>query len=1300
MTVKLDRYGPELLKDGDMEYASTSFWTAVQAAPSKEAIGAYEGTRRLRIDTVGATIGGAYQDILEVGKTYRARGVARGDGVNAPEVYIGNTVNWTGTTSTDWQPYDVTGTADSITLTLVGSGAISQSVWFDACSVQEVFEDLTPYEKICRTGAVNAAFVYHVAGYDWAATNSPELAALLDGTPTDDGLLYLKRQLFGWAYILDTPNLEADYPADSVRVLPILDHDQGSQRIDYGEDKGLDVGGWRVTIRSGQTGYTWTKSAATIEGIIGLDANPNETTAGVKKGTLSRSIGEAGAAGLVTVYWREDSGLAAKLSSPGNDAVWVGTNCLYQFSDPSGPTDGEYSCSFYARFLGTSLERTQLDLERQTGFSYITDTPTGLVGQIARLHVVPMTDAGDVLDRDNGPTPILARWGTVAPGMTETDNTYRITHNGPSNVLDREVPVNRFRAHLSGFNLSRYDYGTTSYEVAQLPHIVLWEKETGDDESGEGVTKTEIWLGSLANGGAVRYGSVGELRTAALAALTGATTLCTYTEEPGGNITFDPGSSNVYSVRMFGPVPFLLGWGELAGNDRDTIRSEIESGIQPAWMRYRLKPDALQTRQDHSTDIVFCDGSTGEKKYYNWTGTGGLDSLQRVTLENIPYWLHLRSGTSVYDPEDNRTTIPVGETRDTLPVFRWDQVASYYWQEDLYYRLSTHQGLGLIPRDSSGNRRWYITAEADSRDLEAGAGEVVIFGATDGAQDYSRATSAAEFFRADEGRSGGAVRGIVESVDSTSGTYFVTDTYNVSGTLFAGAFTFRDDAGVFTEGWMGLTWFPGVVGDDPNEITDATIVKNESATEIVQQLWGDPDTDAGVGIRQQLTGIPDLHGTAMPTKTGYQGMGLDSGDRTLIDWGQISEVLEAGRLAGAYSIKLSDDRGKLSVWEALQGVMLSHGGRLTYGYREDQRAYVIGATTVAPDSPSKAAQAGREISGAEILPVAPTGRVGGQWTHNSITCILTNSNGEEQPITAQKRVDASKAARASKPLEINDPFTPPINPFDPAQKDYWETLQARLVSYANNWSLPGYQQEIQTTIAPMATLQVGRSCIYSSDLLRDPETGARGITDGAGELMSMDLRMGAPSAKTGSYMKLVLRISKTRRGLSPHLFIAAGNTSLVGSVVSVTGLGTSPSQNLAFATSSGLTDLAGFGCWRYNEALGLHFPNCGCGAYRVWVFERDTSSLTDLGSSRNVWAGAIAQPTATDLANGTATITLDNTTNFSTVAASSDLVVIYNDSDDGSLQDCQKNYGYLAGSDGQALDSAGEEDLAFRWGMG
>ena len=126
------------LKDGDMEYGDSSYWSPGNSATLvKSAAAPQEGALSLLVIRNGVNYPYAFQYPLEINRDYSLSGYAHGDGVAAPSVSHGSTVLWTGTASPSWQAFSVSFTALSTELRLASDAvAGSAFVTFDACALE------------------------------------------------------------------------------------------------------------------------------------------------------------------------------------------------------------------------------------------------------------------------------------------------------------------------------------------------------------------------------------------------------------------------------------------------------------------------------------------------------------------------------------------------------------------------------------------------------------------------------------------------------------------------------------------------------------------------------------------------------------------------------------------------------------------------------------------------------------------------------------------------------------------------------------------------------------------------------------------------------------------------------------------------------------------------------------------------------------------------------------------------------------------------------------------------------------
>jgi hypothetical protein len=164
--------------DGDFEHISLYWWTSVGSANLTKTAGP---NKELVITYNGAAPYGASQSVLQPFTEvpvlkYRIVGQARGDGTAAPQVQLGTTVAWTGTSSTSLQPFDVESTFSSALLRLMSTGGAGTSVQFESIAVYPV-EGTTGQEI---TQAIDVT-----GGYNGDAFNCVDVC-----TPYGPGLLF------------------------------------------------------------------------------------------------------------------------------------------------------------------------------------------------------------------------------------------------------------------------------------------------------------------------------------------------------------------------------------------------------------------------------------------------------------------------------------------------------------------------------------------------------------------------------------------------------------------------------------------------------------------------------------------------------------------------------------------------------------------------------------------------------------------------------------------------------------------------------------------------------------------------------------------------------------------------------------------------------------------------------------------------------------------------------------------------------------------------------------------------------
>jgi len=177
----------QLLDNGDFENGTTD-WTAGGGATISSEIGAPGGDGSGIIRMVAPVTDAqtwAQQIKLTAGKTYRATGYARGDGVNGyPRLLINGQVKWNGTTSNAWQQFDTVFESIGTVVALLtqGNTATEDYTEWDDVFVTEYTGDMTNAEKQdLPDGDMEDAGVVEWTG-DAGGTATKESGAAVDGS--------------------------------------------------------------------------------------------------------------------------------------------------------------------------------------------------------------------------------------------------------------------------------------------------------------------------------------------------------------------------------------------------------------------------------------------------------------------------------------------------------------------------------------------------------------------------------------------------------------------------------------------------------------------------------------------------------------------------------------------------------------------------------------------------------------------------------------------------------------------------------------------------------------------------------------------------------------------------------------------------------------------------------------------------------------------------------------------------------------------------------------------------------------
>lgn len=235
------------------------------------------------------------------------------------------------------------------------------------------------------------AFVYHVAGMDWAATDDPEFAAFIN---SDDSVaVAYRKQLYG--------SLEANtgsYSADDVLTVCALDRGLGSQVTNHSKEGGVSVGSWNVKVQGEKTGYRfgslfeYTAFTGQCEGLTGLNWMPDAQTLGVYYGVLGETFSpDDDFEGFLSWEKSKDFKLKATIEAAMSGGLidfylWCGSSCLVCLAT-TVTDDGDYwKIAVRSGQFNTPAERLVYDASLRL---QITTAPISLSGNTGRLMSVP-----------------------------------------------------------------------------------------------------------------------------------------------------------------------------------------------------------------------------------------------------------------------------------------------------------------------------------------------------------------------------------------------------------------------------------------------------------------------------------------------------------------------------------------------------------------------------------------------------------------------------------------------------------------------------------------------------------------------------------------------------------------------------------------------------------------------------------------------------------------------------------------------------------------------------------------------
>jgi hypothetical protein len=329
------------------------------------------------------------------------------------------------------------------------------------------------------------------------------------------------------------------------------------------------------------------------------------------------------------------------------------------------------------------------------------------------------------------------------------------------------------------------------------------------------------------------------------------------------------------------------------------------------------------------------------------------------------------------------------------------------------------------------------------------------------------------------------------------------------------------------------------------------------------------------------------------------------------------------------------------------------------------------------DAPTlaEAINAGRIIDSSVSLLEKPYEIQGGDYSYGALTTEYKVNGGGKVTFNVSDQSGLVQHRNGCKRLTINDSLTMLPYSHADADRDITTNLQSLLFRLSNLQS----RIKVSTTIAMAGKMPVGEGLILDIPHVRNPKTGRQN----SGEIVG---QVDATTLDFGVRPRVSVDVTLTRqqlKGISPSLYIDDWSRS--GATLTVNGMSALPGNNDFASTDEGLTDLAGFGCYSYDEERGIYERSCGCSGYACYIIERNSPSLT---ADAQWWPCTVA---AIDPVNATLSLTIGGDyTTFPAAPAGASYVLFFAPRDDAGTQPCQHNYyGYFGDASGAVVDNNG-----------
>lgn len=1128
-------------------------------------------------------------------------------------------------------------------------------------------------DDICQQGGFLNAFVFHISGYNWAATNSAELKTAFDaGDATADAL---RDSIFS--------NLE-----DDVQLLQILDNNLGSQTVSYDESKGLNVGGWNVRLFSNPSGYQFGNGVSVNSvGVMGLNWQPNRTTEGFAYTVLGADLDCDTTTGLGYLEWpkERDFGVKSWIDDNSTDSVydidlvlWVGSSCLQLVGFPT-TSGNNWRAQVKSQTWNSPNEFIPQRVDSQNIF--ITNFPQSIQGQTASLWGYHIDEDGSINTTTDG---YLLRHGKCKPNsQINTSGTWQIQCGGATDSLKFKLKRNSFRGNLSGYLFNDDDYegydtfGELGYNVWHRPHVSMVRYTVN---SSNQITAEDFYKGDLNGGTEFFTYDLTRIKDYLADTLNSIAPSGVDFSISNGDIIYEDSNEaggTKYYYMINGPAVKVTGVGYVT-------RAQLQDYLYECTSRKPLWLEPFERKNNQSALFWFKNGDIAvslkrtdendiedmnDRAYYNQLGSITNGNIAKHEFSKARGWCAYYYPFSMTRP-----------TRDDLTSA----------EKALYDQVEKNE-----PLTTTNNTFSYIS----SNEGTLVAGDVVQFGESGVYTEIFCEVDDTDLTSSTFNSSNGLItgmgygfvwnRGIQEAMTADSEYISLVNKQFSTDIQIGVGDAINDHTGKTVSDFYAEKQIK-----DPFEIIGKTSVEDFEPVETIKALVGDPSSSL------------DIPETIKQTSIGYL---FDRGpaggiNKTLIDWDALEAVIENAQYTGVtYTFPFFEsDSTALDLVVLMQGLLNTHGGKMTYEWDESLRAFKISFIAGLNTSIPNAVNAGRDFSNSDIAENATPAIDGGDWSYNRISAKYKNRDGGHTNINLRLEDSRIQHTLNDKTFKIDDPFTVLQSSVD----DFDIQIQDRLSTLLQTLSTVQYTQTIPLKIKTFARLSAGIGHLFNWEGLLNRETGNKG-EDVFGDVkrITYDLTRMTVNASVST---------RTIRAIGYAPSMAATVSGTPGSSSLVVSFNTAESAQEFQNPDDGLTDAGYFDCYSYIKATEeVQSRSCSCGEYGVVFFIREESDCrfdsAYSDSNQNVYRGTISVPiAAAQLDNGSQNITITYDTPLITASghnvatkmpSGTEIIILFEARDGNNIQTCQtRSYGWLGDTNGKVYDSSGSSYLAITVG--